>query len=281
MPALLLLLLLPLLFPASSLVVTPSTPLPEVWAEAQRLEALSDPSARSPLLLGKYEMLRQWNPDSIERADVSAAGGAWVSGLGRSRFASLALYQHLLPPVAPAAGPTAINLVVLRLFSLLTVTVVLRGDCAFLPPSARGDLSAKAVLASFDPPLLRFSLCGLPLPTLRIGPRSEVTLDASFVDSELRVARGRSGVRFYCPRLPEGSREGDEYRALVGARVVLGKRSLVGGVAAAAAACASKGRFFGAGALALLAAFAATRTGGIVRETSRQSLEQQGAAQAQ
>ena len=127
------------------------------------------------------------------------------------------LYQNI---VESPADPVAVNLVLLSfLFRLLTVAVVLRGDCDFLDDDEReeitkkrqvdgGGLSDLCVRARFDSPLIRVCLFGWRGPgvTLRIGPSSRVILDASYVDDQLRIGKVRV-------RVPRAMREATKRRA--------------------------------------------------------------------
>ena len=261
----------------------------EVWRRVQLLEDESSSlrESRSKNLLGKYRMIRNFNPKNLDR-EVNAAGGAWAK-FGRRR-GEIRLFQHLLPTsevgAVANAGVQAVNLVTLRVL-FLSLVVVLRGDCEFLSASERdgiaeeretaGGLSANCVRASFDSPLVRIGVWKLPNLTFRLGPRTEVTLDASYVGDEIRIGKGASGVRFWLERIEEGSVEGDEWEPVVKSRLIFGKKVMVAtsGLLAVSAALSGK-RIVGA-IFASLAAFAGTRTGGIIRDTSRRSLKEQGA----
>lgn len=242
------------------------------------LESKSDPLTKSALLLGKYRMVRNFSPKNLDK-ESNAAGGAWVREARRFKLINVDLFQHLL---TLNNTTTAINLVVLRL-AILKFTIILRGDCTFLSKQARDEiapsLSENCVQADFDSPLIRLSILHEILGvTFRVGPRSSVTLDASYVDQHIRIGKGASGVRFWLTRIAESSTEGDEYQKLLSDNLVFGKRGILVGMGAIVAALTRFGgvkRRILATLLAAVMLRVGKMKGGIIDDRSSQSLKQQ------
>ena len=241
---------------------------------------------RRAKLFGNYKVLTTFNPKKLGE-ESNAAGGKWVrpnSLPSRLGFLVEGLYQNV---VESPDRPVAVNLVLMSfLFRLFVVTVVLRGDCDFLDQPEREEISKRRVVdvrgltdlcvrARFDSPLIRLGLFGWKGPglTLRIGPGSSVILDASYVDDRLRIGKGASGVRFVLERVgvaPEVDDAAERWRRVVGSRLIIGKRGLVGILAVASGLAIGAGRRWLGGAGLLLAALTTVSTGGIIREEKPQ-----------
>eukprot|EP00518_Triparma_eleuthera_P019279 CAMPEP_0197559412 /NCGR_PEP_ID=MMETSP1320-20131121/21183_1 /TAXON_ID=91990 /ORGANISM="Bolidomonas sp., Strain RCC2347" /LENGTH=319 /DNA_ID=CAMNT_0043120847 /DNA_START=150 /DNA_END=1106 /DNA_ORIENTATION=- len=237
---------------------------------------------RRARLFGNYKVLQTFQPKNLGEKS-NAAGGKWVrpnSLPSRLGLSVEGLYQNIVESQTPA-DPVAVNLVLLSfLFRLLTVAVVLRGDCDFLDDDEReeitkkrqvdggGGLSDLCVRARFDSPLIRVCLFGWRGPgvTLRIGPSSRVILDASYVDDQLRIGKGASGVRFVLERVASGGDDvaAERWRRVVGSRLIIGKRGFVGILALASGLAVGAGRRWLGGAGILLAALTTASTGGII-----------------
>ena len=199
--------------------------------------------------------------------NANAAGGKYRGRLGRLLFQTDALFQHVLEE------NVAVNVVRFRLFGLLQGCAVLPGKWSRLPATELGDrgVSKNAVRVAFDQPRVAFGR----LLNLQLGPTSEVTLDTTYLDDNVRISRGgSSGVPFVFRA--DTCRDGAPLEAAsteweaVAARRPLGKRSLVPTLLAGALGCWRVGRGglsvarVLAVALAAAAAALLRSTGGIV-----------------
>ncbi|GMI18124.1 hypothetical protein TrLO_g1546 [Triparma laevis f. longispina] len=233
---------------------TNDIPIGNLISEVDSLESsyMATPESRSDLY-GDYAVLRTFNPSSPNPNSSNAAGGKWVrsNGITGRFFKVEGLFQNI---VKEEGKPSAVNLVLLSFLSrLLCITVVLKGDCSFLTSSeiteivskrkTPNGLTSNSVRASFNSPMFRLSLLGYRSPfgvTFRLGPSSKVILDASYVDSKLRIGKGASGVRFILQRVTEGFKK-DLWIPVVNSRFVVGKKGIIGGLMSAGLGLIFKG----------------------------------------
>jgi hypothetical protein len=143
------------------------------------------------------------------------------------------MLQHILPVNTtglvqdPKAVAEAVNVIAFdALFQLIRMTVILRGDAVPISdtplPSSSGsskpllsNLSNLAVRAYFDPPRIVFGKKGR-LINVNIGPTSSVVLDATYVDSKVRIGMGgTSGTKFVFARCSEDDEEAKEFLPLL------------------------------------------------------------------
>lgn len=229
-----------------SILTSPATsPLDDLSSSVEELESQYEPTIEGRVeLFGDYRVEQTFNPKD-ERMN-NAAGGKWVreNSITGKLCKVDGLFQNIIRD--DADGSTlAINLVLLSLLSrLICFTVVLKGACTFLEKEERnviankretpGGLGNNVVRANFDSPMFRVSLLGYRSPlgiTLRLGPRSSVILDASYCDERLRIGKGASGVKFVLRREREGWMK-DMWRRVLGSRLIVGKKGVVGMIGA-------------------------------------------------
>ena len=265
---------------------------------------------RRSSLVGNYRVLTTYNPAKLD-VKSNAAGGKWVrpgSVPSKLGFKVDGLYQNI---VEEADNIVAINLVLLSFLQFFVVTVVLRGDCDYLSDeevsflfslnivlhvaeslirrfapllSQREDISTRrnvdtgglsdlCIRAKFDSPLIRLGFGGWRGPGInfRIGPSSSVILDASYVDNEVRIGKGASGVRFVLERVSVEDAAAERWRKVVDSRLKIGKRELASILAFISGVAVAAGRrWFGAAGL-ILTVFTTASTGGIIREEAAQA----------
>jgi len=224
-------------------------------SDKQRAEAASIISALEESQRGMSALAR---PNALFRfAEVAyvgqtssrtanAAGGKYRGALGRFVCPTDALFQHVL-----ADG--AFNVVHFRFFGLIPAAAILRGrwrrassaTLEALRERARAATPPRSVTNNlvsidFDAPLLAIGRTGKPL-CLRIGPRSTVQLDTTYLDERIRIARGGTSGTPFVLRMDscaDGRALAEQARLYeqVLERRPLGKRSIVPVLLAAAAA---------------------------------------------
>lgn len=175
-------------------------------------------------LLGNYNVSFTLPTEDTERP----VGGKW------NKYAKIEhSWQHILPAKQKDSVAQVINMIVLRVFSLLTINVILRGDAFSVAADKRqeiveqrqtpGGLSPLTVRADFDSP--RIVVCRKkPWISLSLGPKSSVVLDTPFCDSRIRIGKGARGSQFVFVRTNDP--RADKWITLLEAKT-FGKRSLL------------------------------------------------------
>ena len=133
-------------------------------------------SAQPEYLLRRTEVAYVGQTKSVR---ANAAGGKYRGRMGRLLFKTDTLFQHVL-----SEQSVAVNVIKFKLFGLFSGSAVL--------PGVWRQKSGNSIAVQFQPPRLAIG----PL-NLRFGPTSEVTLNVTYLDENLRICRGgSSGVPF-------------------------------------------------------------------------------------
>ena len=224
----------------------------------------ADAFAQPEYLLRRTEVAYVGQTKSVR---ANAAGGKYRGRMGRLLFKTDTLFQHVL-----SEQSVAVNVIKFKLFGLFSGSAVL--------PGVWRQKSGNSIAVQFQPPRLAIG----PL-NLRFGPTSEVTLNVTYLDENLRICRGgSSGVPFVFRA--DTCRDGASLEAAsksweaVVAQKPLGKPPVVAALLVAAlgclrsALCSSAGvsrtmARVGALAFAAGAALVLRSTGGIVEDPPR------------
>jgi len=217
---------------------------------------IDDPKRFNPLL-GLYEVAKVLSKNKRE----NPVGGKWTrkSGLAQKIFRTRKTFQHILPYNSTGlarydeetAVAEAINVISLDSpDGLLRATVILRGDVIPLHMQELKEMNTNrkidlltnlAVRANFDPPRIFLGKRMLVRPNefnyiaLQIGPVSDVVLDTSFNDKNVRIGMGgTSGTRFIFKRTTDN--EAREYASLL-QQPLAQKRKLLGIMTSVFAVC--------------------------------------------
>lgn len=209
-------------------VSQPETPTAAVGHLFDQLLSYHQPDANFTALVGNYSVACTLPAHADERP----VGGRW-----NARWTVLQAWQHILPPSSdndkqadkdtPRPVAEVVNMIALRLFSLVTIHVLLRGPAYPLMDRPTG-LSPRTVRAQFAPPRIVLARRW----AMTIGPPSSVVLDTPYVDDRIRLGvGGTSGSRFVFVRTRN---DVDDWRTLYHIRPV-GQQTLVGGLMAGTA----------------------------------------------
>lgn len=173
-------------------------------ASSKSLSSSTNDDIFTPLL-GNYNVSCTLPCAPTERP----VGGKWNSNPALFRVQQT--WQHLLPVAKQAVDDSSVaqvvNMIVVKMFFVISLYVILRGNAYALSTSKRqeiqqerqtpGGLSPRTVRADFDPP--RIVIClrrQQPWFALSLGPKSSVVLDTPYCDDRIRIGKGSKGSQF-------------------------------------------------------------------------------------
>ena len=116
----------------------------------------------------------------------------------------------------------AVNVITLdAIWNLIRISIILRGDAVPLTiqerssPTMNNKLTPLGIKAYFDSPRIVFGKSGRFL-NLRLGPKSSVVLDTTYIDEKIRIGMGgTSGTRFVFTKCAKDDVEAEEFKKLL------------------------------------------------------------------